>query len=400
MNILYTLTSYPPAVGGAQQHFHEIARRLCVSDTVLVLRQWDGNRQDWLLGSTILAPRVEPASIEHVRTQAIGFGLLDRARMLPALPLFYAAPQLFTPWVSEIFLERMRCVDFTPDLVHHGRIGRENLASASLERARELRVPFVLTPFHHPRWIGWRYRKWLELYREADHVFAMTEAERATLQDFGVAPDRITVVAHGPSVLPQADGEAFRRRHDLGAAPLVLFLGHKYEYKGYKQLLDAAGTVWREFPQTRFVFVGPRTRASRRVFARIEDRRLIEIGAVPLEEKCQALSACDVFAMVSAQESFGGVYVEAWMYCKPVVAAKIPAVANVVEHGRNGILVEQHPNEIAGAILELLRDRSKAEAFGRAGHEKAIREYGWDAVTARVRDAYTEIVERHRRDPR
>ena len=399
MKILYTITSYLPAMGGAQQHFHEIALRLQATEELQVIRQWDRNRQDWLLGSTVFAPHVQAAMIDGIDTRGLNFSLLDRALMAPGIPLFYGAPQVFTPWVSRFFLKRLRESKFKPDLIHHGRVGRENLAWASFLWARELGVPAVLTPFHHPRWVGWRYREWLKLYRQADHVFALTEAEKKILQTLGVASDRITVIGHGPTVLPTADGAGFRKKHGLGSHPVVLFLGQKYLYKGFVQLLDSAAGIWKQFPETRFVFVGPRTQESVKIFGeRPQDARIIEVDAVSLQEKCDALAACDIFAMVSNQESFGGVYVEAWMYSKPVVGGRIPAISDVVEDGVNGLLVEQDSAAIAAAILTFLRDPEKAAAFGRAGLDKARREFAWEAITARVRDAYGAIIERHRRE--
>ena len=286
MNVLSTITSYPPALGGAQQHFHEVALRLQRTEELRVIRQWDRNRQDWLLGSTVFAPRVQPVAVEGIITRGLNFSLLDRMLMTPVLPWFYGAPQIFTPWVSHFFLKRIREIEFRPDLIHHGRVGRENLGLASAKRARELEIPFVLTPFHHPRWVGWRYRQWLDLYRRADHVFALTEAESKTLVSLGVCSDRVTVVGHGPTVLATANAARFRKRHGLGSHPVVLFLGQKYLYKGFTQIRDSAAVVWKEFPETRFVFVGPRTQESTRVFAHgLRDSRIVEMDSVSLEEK-------------------------------------------------------------------------------------------------------------------
>jgi glycosyltransferase involved in cell wall biosynthesis len=394
VNILYTLTSYPPSIGGAQQHFHEIARRLARTDTVSVVRQWDRNREDWLLGSTLLAPRLDAMSFEGVSLRSINLSLADRACLAPALPLFYAMPQRFTPWIARVFLKRLRAQGGAkPDLIHHGRIGRENLAYASLLFARELGVPFVLTPFHHPRWIGWRYREWLEIYRQADHVCALTGSERDTLISLGVRPERVSVTGHGPSVLPPAEtnGESFREVHGLGSHPIVLFLGQKYPYKGFAELNQAATQVWERFPEARFVFAGPGTRESAEYFKAHRDPRVLELGALPLAEKCSALAACDLLCLPSKQESFGGVFVEAWTFSKPVIGGRIPAIANVIDEGKNGLLVDQKPAEIAAAIIALLGDPEKARAFGAAGREKS-RRYSWDAISSQMRELYSTLV--------
>ena len=52
MNLLYTLTSYPPAIGGAQLLQHRTALHLLPRHRIQVVSQWDTNRTDWLLGTT------------------------------------------------------------------------------------------------------------------------------------------------------------------------------------------------------------------------------------------------------------------------------------------------------------------------------------------------------------
>ncbi len=392
MKVLYTLTSYPPATGGAQQHFHEIARRLQKTEEVRVVSQWRANRQDWLLGSTLRAPEPDTNPIDGVAVSGLKFNRVDRFKMIPALPLYYFAPQVFSPWIVRTFLKRLKETSFRPDLIHHGRIGRENLGFASLEWARELGVPFVLTPFHHPRWVGWRYRKYLELYREADHVFAMTQSERRTLMELGVAESRVSVLGHGPSVLPHADGQKFRAQHGIGSHPMILFVGQKYPYKGFRSLLQAADGIWKTFPETHIVFVGPRTPDSEKEFSQVKDGRIIELGSVSIEEKCAALAACDLFIMPSNQESFGGVYVEAWMYSKPVIGGRIAAIADVIDEGVNGLLTDQDPAEIARLAIDLLGDPEKRRRFGEAGHRKAIEVYSWESICERARSVYQGLV--------
>ncbi len=56
MQLLYTLTAYPPYLGGAQLHQHYIAQQLQKQHSIQVVSQWDTNRTDWLLGTTVRSP--------------------------------------------------------------------------------------------------------------------------------------------------------------------------------------------------------------------------------------------------------------------------------------------------------------------------------------------------------
>ena len=169
---------------------------------------------------------------------------------------------------------------------------------------------------------------------------------------------------------------------------MVLFLGQKYRYKNIAALLGAAPLVWERLPNARFVFAGPRTRYSRRVFGSVTDRRVVELPSVGLQEKTDALAACDLLCLPSSQESFGGVFVEAWMMGKPVIGARIPAVSEVISDGVDGLLTDPSAPAIAEKVLALLQDRRAAAAMGRAGRAKATERFTWERIAAVVDGAY------------
>ena len=72
--------------------------------------------------------------------------------------------------------------------------------------------------------------------------------------------------------------------------------------------------------------ITPRTPFSQKFFTQQPpDPRLIELGTVDLQQKTNALAACTLLCLPSTQESFGGVFTEAWSFEKPVIGANIPA---------------------------------------------------------------------------
>ncbi|MDH7489556.1 MAG: glycosyltransferase family 4 protein [Anaerolineae bacterium] len=392
MRICYTLTSYPPAIGGAQLHFHALARALAPAHDVQVISHWRDNRTDWLLGTTVLAPwNPRPYAIDGIPVSPLRLSIADRLLLSPLVAMYYPLKDAALPGIARVLERRLAPLCGQPDIIHNGRIGREGLSYASWRLARRLDVPFVLTPVHHPRWVGWFYRAYIRLYREADAVIALTQAEKQTLAALGVAEDRIHVTGMGPDLSPRYDAEAFRARHGI-TGPMVLFVGQKFAYKNYEALLAAAPTVWARWPDARFVFIGPRTRHSQRAFAGHSDPRIVELGAVGIEEKTSALAACDVFCMPSSQESFGGVFVEAWMMGKPVIGGDIPAVREVIADGVDGFLVPPAPATIADRILALLADTAMARRMGEAGRQKALTRFTWDKLAAKTLAVYEGLL--------
>jgi glycosyltransferase involved in cell wall biosynthesis len=276
------------------------------------------------------------------------------------------------------------------DLIHNVRIGREGLSYASMQVARKKGIPFVLTPIHHPRWVGWRYREYIKLYTMADAVLALTNVEKLTLISLGVRENRITVSGTGPILASQAYPENFTSGYGI-KGPMVLFIGQHYAYKGYKELLKAMPFVWRKVPEAEFVFIGPAIGDSEEEFTANPDKRIHRLGNVDLQTKTDALAACALLCLPSTQESFGIVYTEAWSFGKPVIGCNIPAVAEVINEGLDGFLVAQEPAPIAESILDLLLNPGLAANLGTAGKRKVAERYTWKQVAARTEHAYKSI---------
>lgn len=392
MNLLYTATAYPPSMGGAQIHLHSLARLMEKKHCVQVVCHWDENRADWLLGTTIRAPRQgKDYEVEGVQVHRLGIPLLEKAFLLPWVLGYYPLMNVCLPVIASVLQNHLVPFAQNIDLVHNIRIGREGLSAASLKLARKKDVPFILTPVHHPRWEGWLYRAYLKMYRQADAVVALTEAERQKHIRLGVKEDRAFVTGNGPVISEDADGNRFRQvRHIQG--PMVLFIGQHFAYKGYLQLLQATRLVWVAIPEAEFVFIGPAVGSSETAFAEYaHERRIHRLGMVDLQTKTDALAACDVFCLPSTQESFGGVYTEAWSFGKPVIGCNIPAVAEVIDNGVNGWLVSQDPEEIAAKIIDSLQNPDQAGQMGLAGRQKVAEKYAWERIAALTEAMYQKV---------
>lgn len=393
MNVLFTLTAYPPSVGGAQLLMHHLARELMPRLGMQVVTQWDTQRTDWLWGTTLDAPALAATyEVDGVPVARITLPPAARRRLRPWVLGYYLVQGPALRRIAAALAEEVRPWAARADLLHNCRIGREGLSCASLAVARERGLPLVLTPVHHPRWGGWLHRHYQRLYRRADAVIALTEAERRALIDLGVPDKRIFVTGMGPILGGDPDGRRFRGRHRLGDDPLVLFLGQKYAYKGVGTLLAAAGAVWSRFPRARFAFLGPRTAHSRRLFAAVNDPRVVELGTVSLEEKTDALAAADLLCLPSTQESFGGVFTEAWTLGKPVVGCDVPAVRCVVDDGRDGLLAPPSPGPVAERIIRLLAEPTLRAEMGRRGREKVEANYTWPRLAEKTEAVYRQVL--------
>ncbi len=392
MNILYTITSYPPSMGGAQLYAHEIARMSAKAHDVEVICFFDTNRNDWLLGTTLKAPEKEKAfNFEGVSVKRVSFTKKEKLKMLPYVFTYYLNKKRNIRAIAEV-IENKLSADFgKPDLIHNIRVGREPLAYASYIMAKKLNIPFVFTPLHHPRWSHWFFKEYHELYRKADGLFALTPYEKEIYIGLGVDEKKIFVTGTGPVIADKPDPGGFRNKLNI-PGKIVLFIGQGYKYKGISQLMKSAKIVLNKYKDVSFIFIGPHTEYSRKLFQRCRNKRIMHLGIVDLQTKTDALAACDIFCLPSAQESFGAVFLEAWAFCKPVIGLDIPQIGHLIKDGVNGRLVKPVPGFIAQKIAELLDNPDIARNMGISGSQLVKNNFTWEVLHKKTISAYEQII--------
>jgi glycosyltransferase involved in cell wall biosynthesis len=113
-------------------------------------------------------------------------------------------------------------------------------------------------------------------------------------------------------------------------------------------------------------------------------------GPLPHDRLADAYRAADVFVWPSlCEEPFGIPLVEAMACGLPVVATRSGGVADIVEHGVSGLLVERNdPAGLAEAIASLLDAPALRASMGSAGRARAEQLFGWEQAARRLAAVY------------
>jgi starch synthase len=93
-------------------------------------------------------------------------------------------------------------------------------------------------------------------------------------------------------------------------------------------------------------------------------------------------------------EPLGIVNLEAMACGTAVVASRVGGIPEVVDDGRTGLLVDVEDDfeaRLARALDSLLADPEGARRMGEAGRQRAVGEFGWDAVARRTVQLYEEV---------
>jgi glycosyltransferase involved in cell wall biosynthesis len=240
-----------------------------------------------------------------------------------------------------------------------------------------------------------------ELLHRADLVLPFTDHERDAVLRRGVAPGRVRVIAPGVPASAPVPRAAARARLGLGDGPIVGFVGRQVEDKGIEALLAALPRVLARRGDARLLLAGrvqgsfaAEREARLRALGR-QRERVVALDAFDVADASAVFAACDVVAVPSSSESFGLVYLEAWLQERPVVALEGGPPACLVRHGEGGWLVPPgEPAALADALVALLDDAGLRARLGRTGRRRALERYSVEGAVAATRAACESLAAR------
>lgn len=259
--------------------------------------------------------------------------------------------------------------------------------SMAARAARSAGVPLVAFPLFHTRDPNHYWAHFKEALEEAAGVEANSEVIAALMRDWGFES-----FAVGPGydleefAAPGIDGGRFREELGIGESPILLWVGRKNVYKGYREAMAALRMLRDRGCPAVLVMIGPDEDQ-----LPVSAEGVYYLGALPREKVLDAYDACDVFILPSLHESFCLVFCEAWLRGKPVLGNVYCAAARgLISDGEDGYLCA-HAGEYAARALELIEDKGKARAMGERGRRKAMSTRGWEQRARELEKRLQEI---------
>jgi phosphatidylinositol alpha-mannosyltransferase len=178
----------------------------------------------------------------------------------------------------------------------------------------------------------------------------------------------------------------------------LFFVGRMAEKrKGLKYLLGAYSRLKWQYPKLRLIVGGSGVpdRDSYRMMGERGIEDVIFVGPVSDEDLPGYYQHADVFcAPNTGKESFGMIVVEAMAAGTPVVASSIPGFKAVMQHGRQGLLVEpKSERAIAEAVDRIIRNPGERTLMGVNGASTS-HQYKWTGIAEQVLGYYESVLQR------
>jgi glycosyltransferase involved in cell wall biosynthesis len=246
-----------------------------------------------------------------------------------------------------------------------------------------------------------RYGIDLVLARWCRALVTVTDAIRDRLIGHGQPPAKLRTIANAVDVSRFRADPALARevRRELGipdGCPVVGTVGRMVPLKNHDVFIAAARLARDRGSKAFFVLVGdgPMMEANRRQAAELGlgDAIVFTGWRGDMERLMPAL---DVLVMCSRVEGLNVSILEAMACGKPVVGTDVLGIRELVEQGRDGLLVPVgDAGALAAAVLELSGDPVRCAELGGRGRDKVVGRYSVETLVEAYGRLYHELVAR------
>ncbi len=237
----------------------------------------------------------------------------------------------------------------------------------------------------------------------SDQIICVSHDLMNQLIDHGVPPERITVIRRGTDL--RRFRYMDRSDRDAEAALRLLMVGRIVEKKGHSYVFEALHRLMEEGHRVHLTIVGEGDD-----YEKIRELRdatglhdVVDFAGVTNHagvrthmERADVLLHCSVTGADGDCEGIPNVVVEASATGLPVLATRHGGLVELVQHEKNGLLVnERDVPAMVDSLRQLLLDRDSRFRLGRAGAEMMRRDWDIDEQIRRHLAVYQQLASKY-----
>ena len=361
MNILICAGIFPPDVGGPASYGRQLAEALIArGHKVKVVTYSDKKLEDYYPFPVIRVTRSDFKPWHYFRYLLAvlrhGFGaevLYVQDQVSAGYPTYLAGKILRKPLVIKI----------TGDYSWEQATNR-GFTNLSVDA-------FQASPSAAPT-IRRIRRVQMRVINSANIVIVPSQYLQNLVAKWGVPRERIKVFYNSVSV-PEISESKADLRERFSIAPdefLIISAGRNVKWKGFDLLREAASELKAAHPKL----------------------RLLILSDLPQKTVHEYFKAADLFVLNSGYEGLSNTLVEALSVGVPIVSTSVGGNPEVLESGKNGILIEYNNREqLKNAILKLYQDQGLRDGFVRNGLQ-AVGKFSFDNMINQTEQCLSEVI--------
>jgi len=267
--------------------------------------------------------------------------------------------------------------------------------------SKKYRVPIILelnSPLserdlhygHRRRTLALKIKKRVLLLGDA--IVVVSNFLRDYLLNLGIPASKIHVIPNAVDpnrFTPHIDGSVIRRNYKLDKKVVVGFVGGFSQWHGIESLLAAAQDVIEKIKHIHFLLVGEgNMREVSEKFVR--DNGISEYvtftGSVLYKDIPHYIAAMDITTMPCSNSHGSPIKIFEYMAMeKPIIAPRVGPVEEIIDDGKEGLLINAgNRDQLRDALLYLCDNEKLGTHMAKSARQKILKNYTWERNAERV----------------
>jgi glycosyltransferase involved in cell wall biosynthesis len=247
-------------------------------------------------------------------------------------------------------------------------------------------------------------------YRYADHLIVVNNEIKNVLEiEYKISLKNISVIENGANteLFKPMNAEKARRELKLDETYYyICYLGSLFKRQGVEYLIKASPYILEKYPNTYFLIVGDGP--TRNLLTELAEQlgvldKFVFTGAKPYNNVPLYINASDLcvapFISWDGDIRIAGSPLKVYEYLacgKPFVASDIEGMRYIVAVSNSGVCVPaENPQELASAVVDLLRDPEARRIMGENGRRYILDNGSWESVAGKVFKVCQKVVQKH-----
>jgi len=216
----------------------------------------------------------------------------------------------------------------------------------------------------------------------------------------GLPKEKILKIHYGANpkkFFPKKKDAGIVKKFGLKNGKTIFYSGSFRRWHALSEIIKTAEILKKKDPAMKFLLAGKGemfSEAQEMVREKKLEGNVFLLGFVPAKKMNDYINACDMCVALFSKNYplfkkcsyfYSALKVHEYKACgKPVIATDLGNLREIVRKGKNGLLVDNNPNEIASAIVKLSRNESMRGKMGKLNRGEIVEHYNWKDITRRV----------------
>lgn len=388
MKILVVTHTFLPVVGGAEIGIHEIYSRIGKKHEVYILTPK-------LKRNVIQQYGAEDDFFKNTSYKVIHFN--NSIKVPQRLYNFLAG--ILPPFSLSMAFAVFKCVaKIKPDIVNFNFFIHTGLAIVFLRLLTKIPIVLSLVGREDALWEGtplfWKiYLRFIikipnVVISNSKWYMANQNLKNEKIIPYGVDINKYT---------PWLSGSLIRKKLGIHESQPVFFaLQRLSKEKKVDVVITAMKYVLDELSDSILIIGGKgpeEDNLKKLVYNMGLQKHVIFVGYIPETDLPFFFACSDLFILHSTFETFGVVFAQAFASGKPVVSVRNSCIPEIVEDGKDGILVKTNdPEMMANAIVKLIKDRNLYNRIKENVRMKAVKFFDWDRIADKYEKVFLSLI--------